>query len=584
MATQTVYFNNPQQFEQVNTNVTGILSSYYNPSFKYGVASGDPLQDRVILWTHCKVDSNDETLIVRYEVSTGSNFATIVSSGETTTDIDKDYTVKVDATGLQPNQTYYYRFSVTGSNVLGTSYSITSPIGQTKTLPTGSISEVKMAVASCTNYSAGYFHAYREIANSDCDVVLHLGDYIYEYGSTGYATADSKTLKRFNNPPHEITTLSDYRKRHAQYKSDANSKLMHSLKPVIAIWDDHEITNDAYMTGAQNHTEGTEGIWSDRVNYALQAYHEWMPIRTGSDRRKIYRTFNWGNLVNLHMLDTRLIGREKQISLVDYAGYAGAGAQIAAATAYATPTRQLLGEEQKTWLFNEMTSNTGTWTVLGQQVIMARVEFPLTVLASAAPILAGIATSPAAIAAAGAAIATGANDYLTAKYLVSIGAGATLTPAQSGAYYAPKLGYNLDSWDGYIYARENVLAKAKELNKNLITLSGDVHNAFYNDLTMKGLAGVTGSTGGTLVGYEFVTTSVSSPGFEEYLPIGDASVNTLFTQVPDDVNWIDPSKRGYLKLTFTPTQVVANWDLLNTVKSTSYTVTAAPTRTVAKTY
>jgi alkaline phosphatase D len=356
---------------------------------------------------------------------------------------------------------------------------------------------------------------------------------------------------------------------------------MHSLKPVIAIWDDHEFSDNSYMSGAANHTEGTEGVWSDRVNYALQAYHEWMPIRTGGNRRKIYRTFNWGNLVNLHMLDTRLIGRDQQINLLAYLGVLGGGAQASAVAAYISSTREMLGQEQNTWLFNEMTANTGTWTVLGQQVAMGRIEFPSTVLAAAAPALTPGATVTNTDLIN---LNNAATTYLTAKAKVDAGLGSTLTVSESGAYYSPKVPYNLDSWDGYIYAREKLLTKTVELNKNLITLSGDVHNAFYNDLTLKGLAGVTGSTGGFLVGREFITTSISAPGFESYIPIGDTGVSTLFGQIPDDVNWLDPSKRGYLKVTFTPTQVVADWPLLNTVRSTSYTVSAAPTRTVAKTY
>jgi len=575
--TQTVYFYNPSDIVDLQTKSNLILTSYYRPTFNYGVASGDPLQDRVILWTHAKVDSEDKTLVLKYEVSTSSTFSTIVSQGETTTDSSKDYTVKVDATGLQPNTSYYYRFTTTGTDSFG-NYSITSPIGLTKTLPTGSVSEVKMAVASCTSYPSGFFHVYNEIANSDVDVVLHLGDYIYEYGpgSFGAETSNLNLMRRYPEPPYEITSLNDYRRRHAQYKSDSNSKLMHSLKPMIAIWDDHEITNDAYMSGAQNHTEGTEGVWSDRVNYALQAYHEWMPIRTGSSRSKIYRTFNFGNLVNLHMIDTRLIGREKQISLADFFGLAGPGAQAAAAAKYTSPTFKILGEEQTTWLQGQLTSNTGTWCVLGNQVMMGRTEFPTTVLTAAAPLLAAAGTpvSGATIAAIGSAVST----YLTAKAKVNAGLGATLTVSESGAYYAPKYGYNFDSWDGYIYARENILSDVNALRKNFIVLTGDIHNGFQNDLTFKGLPGVTGATGSFLVGKEFVTTSITSPGLEQFLaPLDNATITTFFTQIPEDVNWMDPSRRGYLKMTFTPTTATGQWYLLDTVKANTYTSTLANT-------
>jgi len=277
-------------------------------NFDYGVASGDPLSDRVILWTHAKFQDLSDAVNLTWQVAADLEFSKILVSGEVQANSDTGYTCKVDATGLLPNQTYYYRFKA-GLH--------TSPIGKTKTLPIGAVSDVKLAVMSCSNYPSGFFNVYSEIARSDADVAIHLGDYIYEYAATGYASEKAASLGRTSVPANEILTLSDYRLRHAQYKSDADSKQFHASKPLIAVWDDHEFANDAYKDGAENHTPATEGPFAARKAAALQAYHEWMPIRTGADKSKIYRSFNFGNLLSLHMLDTRSIGRDQQVEITD---------------------------------------------------------------------------------------------------------------------------------------------------------------------------------------------------------------------------------------------------------------------------
>ena len=518
------------------------------PAFQYGVASGDPLSDRVILWTHARYPDRSEAVPLVWEVSTDNAFQQIVSQGQTQASADHDFTVKVDATGLVANREYFYRFRQ-GRHV--------SPVGRTRTLPSGSVSEVKLAVFSCANYPAGFFNVYAEAARSDAQFAVHLGDYIYEYGaanadgSPAYASANAAALGRVSQPAQELTLLSHYRLRHAQYKSDPDSKALHARMPMIAVWDDHEIANDAYKDGADNHDPQTEGSFADRKQAALQAYHEWMPIRTGSDPAVIYRSFDFGQLLSLHMLDTRLIGRDQQVGFGDLLN--PATASTAQAT-LASPTRQLLGSTQLGWLQGQMAQSGATWQVLGQQVLMGNMAFPISVLST----LEGGDVTAAAQA---------VTDYLTAKATPE----GARTETQQALMSQPKLGYNLDAWDGYPAARETVLMTAYQLQKPIITLAGDTHNAWHSDLKLAGY--VNSALAGTQVGAEFATASVSSPGLEEYLSaIPSVQVKAIFENVVDDLKWMDPSRRGFLKMTFTPTSVIGDWVFVNTISARQYTV------------
>jgi alkaline phosphatase D len=531
------------------------------PEFLYGVASGDPLATQVILWTHAKYPGYDSPVALQYQVALDAAFTQIVSQGTVEAKSDTGFTAKVDATGLLAGTSYFYRF------VSGTA---TSPVGRTRTLPTTATS-LKLAVMSCSNYPAGFFNVYSEVANSDAEYALHLGDYIYEYAATGYASTTAATLGRVSAPANEILTLSDYRLRHAQYKSDPDSKNLHALKPMIAVWDDHETANDAYKDGAENHTPATEGSWAARRAAGLQAYHEWMPIRTGSDRAKIYRSFDFGKLVSLHMLDTRLIGRDQQVAITDLLGLKGAAAQDAAFNAITSDTRQLLGKDQMDWLTTQMANSTATWQVLGQQVLMARMEFPASTLAA----LNSTDTSAAAQAAGNKAV----TDYIVAKNTPA----SLRTPAQTDLMDTtknPKVGYNLDAWDGYPVTREILLSTALQLKKNLVVLAGDTHNAWHSHLTLKG--GIPGGLpAGTKAGEEFATGSVSSPGLEEYLvTLKPAEIKGIFEGVIDDLKWMDASQRGYLKMTFTANEAKGEWFFVNTITNRTFTSTLGKTVTM----
>lgn len=274
-----------------------------------------------MLWTRVRsTDDKDlRDIPLRWEVASDANFATLVASGETVASAASDFCAKVDAAGLKPGQRYWYRFAAYGQ---------TSPVGRTRTLPTGAVSQVKLAVFSCSNYPTGYFNVYADLARraeaESIDAALHLGDYIYEYGPDGYASANAKALGRVVDPAKEIVALDDYRRRYALYRGDPDLQALHAALPMIAVWDDHEIANDTWKNGAENHQSATEGEFAARKAAAMQAFHEWLPIRSGANREQIYRSFAFGNLLALHMLDTRVVGRDQQLDYKDYLAPAAA--------------------------------------------------------------------------------------------------------------------------------------------------------------------------------------------------------------------------------------------------------------------
>ncbi len=521
------------------------------PQFLYGVASGDPLADRVILWTHARYPDSEAAVELGWEVASDNRFANIVQSGTVTATAATGFTAKIDATGLAADTEYFYRFRQ-GQHA--------SAVGRARTLPTGPVSEVRLAVLSCANYPAGFFNVYAEVAKSDAQFALHLGDYIYEYAAGGYASANADKLGRVVQPATELLSVSDYRLRHAQYRSDPDAKDLHARLPMIAVWDDHEVANDAYKDGAENHDPATEGSFAARRAAALQAWHEWMPVRSGADQGKIYRSFDFGNLLSLHMLDTRLVGRDQQVTteqLFNPATQAGAMATLA------SPTRQLLGQDQLQWLQGQMAASTASWQVLGQQVLMARMTVPVSILNALNPANA----SPTAVADGAKAV----QDYLTAKATpVALRTQAQkdlLDPAKN-----PELGYNLDAWDGYPAAREYVLGTAAQLGKQLVVLAGDTHNAWHSSLTLMD---------GRKVGEEFATSSVSSPGLESYLAaLPPEQVKSIFEHVIDDLDWMDPKRRGFLKMTFSASAAKGEWVFVDRIDSRSYAVDAAAGKTL----
>jgi alkaline phosphatase D len=510
-----------------------VLAMCETVSFEHGVASGDPLSDRVVLWTRVTPGSRD-FVAVHWEVAEDARFRRVVKHGRTLTDESVDFTVKIDVDHLRPSTTYYYRFQVGRAR---------SPVGRTKTLPKGHAERVKMVIFSCSNYPAGYFNVYREAALSvpDADVALHLGDYIYEYDADGYASEQAEAMGRVVDPQHEIFVLADYRRRYAQYRSDADLQLVHQKLPFIAVWDDHEVANDTWMGGAENHSPD-EGDFFARKADAIQAYYEWMPVRETEpgNQERIYRSFDFGDLVSLHMLDTRVIGREEQLDYLNYVTNSGFdGATFA--EDLGDPERTLLGIPQEQWLTAALAGSKSTWQVLGQQVLMGSLALPAPLVFQQVSL----------------------EDYQL-LVLKSQTNPALLTPQEIAILTAPSVPLNLDSWDGYPAAREKVLRTAQALDKNLISLAGDTHNAWASDLS---------PLSGGAAGVEFAASSVSSPGFEEYLAtIPPSTLAAGLMAFVSSLKYAETAHRGFLTLTLTHQQAVAEWTFVSTVKSKEYAI------------
>lgn len=535
-------------------------------NFEHGVASGDPLQDRVILWTRLTPSDSSVRLQVTWEIALDQQFKQIIKTDKVTTAAVQDFTVKVDAIGLKPNQSYFYRFSF-GDKI--------SPIGQTKTLPT-STSKVSFAVCSCSNYPAGYFYVYREMAKQDVDVVIHLGDYIYEYGADGYAAEDAaklgRTLAADNNK--EIIKLDDYRKRYALYRKDKDLQSLHHRHPFIVIWDDHELANDAWREGAENHTEETanaknEGKFSERKLAALQAYFEWMPIRPVDNQHiKIYRQFNFGGLVNLMMLDTRIIARDEQLEYGKFINpMTGKLDSVAFQAALFNSTRTIMGETQREWLLGNkeknivgvIQSSNATWDVLGQQILMTKMFVPAELLQALAEITAGNPSLDTL---------NKMNVQITelVKLKLRLIQGDPTLTAQDKARVLTVAPYNLDAWDGYFAEREIVYGTLAQLKKKVVVLAGDTHNAWSSHLYSKD---------GVFVGVELATSSVSSPGLEKYLNIPLDQLQQFefaFTTLIDELNYCNLNQRGYLIVQFDETQVQSQWIYVDSIKKPEYVI------------
>jgi len=509
--------------------------------FNHGVASGDPLSDAVILWTRATPE-RDGNVVVQWEVATDEGFTDIVASGSGTTTAAVDYTVKVDAGGLDPDSAYYYRF-ITGETV--------SPVGRTRTAPSGALSAATFAVVSCSNYPAGYFYVYREVANQQVEAVLHLGDYIYEYDKDGFASEKAEELGRVVDPENELLSLTDYRTRYAQYHTDPDLQACHGAHPFIIVWDDHEVADDAWRDGAGNHDPETEGEYSERRAAAIQAWYEWLPVRPPSSEQEIiYRRFQYGDLVDLLMLDTRHVGRDKQIDYADYTN----GDLIdvdGVRAAIADGNRSLLGADQRAWLKSRLTDSTARWQVLGQQVLMARIALPEPVTRLLNAAAEGDASLEEGIAAIFAAL-TAKNKPPEER-----------TPEEQ-ALLDSAIPYNLDSWDGYGFEREEILSHAAQVQSRLVALAGDTHNGWASQLT---------TADGSVAGVEFAAASVSSPGIEYYLGLEPAELlGPISVTLVDDLKYVNLVNRGYLSVTFTPDEVQADWRYISGVDTPEYSL------------
>lgn len=564
--------------------------------FTHGIASGDPLQDRVILWTRVVPPSASQRLTVNWEVATDESFNDIVSSGITYSSVITDFTVKVDATGLKAGQQYFYRFSTEG---------VTSTTGRTRTLPEGATNTYDMAVVSCSNYPQGYFHVYREVAKADIDVVLHLGDYIYEYPEGTYSNEyATKTLGRNVAPKGEVIALEDYRMRYGLYRTDPDLQAVHAAHPFICVWDDHEIANDSWQAGAENHNDG-EGPYATRKAAALRAYHEWLPIRENSegDQERIYRSFEIGDLASLIMLDTRIVGRSeplsysKDIPLQSFTFNMSPGQEPTAITdpdqlrtlrddpSAAKHLREIQvpfrmgGKKPEPILgWDEIQSLDPKALPAGVSYLPNMKKFKKEVLGDKTRSLLGgeqtefLEKKLAASKANGKPWQIIGQQVLTGKVGVPMiedkdidkNSKSFVTPEQIAQFRmlaAYGLPLNLDAWDGYPAAREAFLDLVKSHANNVITLAGDTHNAWAFEMA---------DSNGDPVAVEFATAGVSSPGMETYLPVEPNVVSDALRTSSPELKFIDSEHRGWLKLSLTPSETTASWHFIDSVLNENY--------------
>lgn len=460
--------------------------------FDHGVASGDPLADRVILWTRVSSDAT-APINVLFEISLTPDFAVLVGSGTRVTDSSRDYTVKLDATGLASYTTYYYRFAVT----LADGSVARSPIGRTKTAPkAGETGRLRIVSASCQNYTFGYFnaHAAAVAKAADLDLMLFLGDYIYETGG------NSRIPGRNPLPAKEITTLADYRQRHAQYKTDPDLQALHRQIPFICVWDDHETTNNSFRASADNHTEGAEGCWEERMGWAIRAYFEWMPIRDNASTAfdaptsaacpgvplsgylpegngAIYRQYAYGDLLDIIMLDTRLAARTIQNG-----------------TEIVSEQHTLLGDAQRQFLLQGLSQSKARWKFVAQQMTFAPIKV------------------------------------------------APLPESMGGTFL------NEDAWDGYRFDRNAVMKHIKDnAIENVVVLSGDTHvvTAFDLPIEPSDPTQYNPATGAGSLAVEFSNNGVANAGI-----LGEF----LMANNPH-LKYADIANQGYLLLDVTAARV-----------------------------
>jgi len=503
--------------------------------FTHGVASGEPSKSSVLLWTRY-VGNGDVKLTA--EISSNADFSGAKIAGEVEALVDRDHIAKITAQGLDPNAWYFYRFiGPDGSK---------SQVGRTRTLPEGPTAQFNIGVVGCSNLPFGYFNAYAHAAqNASLDLIVHTGDYIYEYPAGTYPSKHQAVSGRMVNPLSEIVQLADYRLRYAAYRKDPDLQRIHKVLPMIAMWDDHEFANDAYKDGAENH-DASEGDWEVRKRVAERVYREWMPVSDKDYGSPRWSEYQIGDLATLFLTESRISARSKQLDLgAALNGQEDVQAVIEAFrdNVWQDPAREMIGGVQEAWLGSAMRKSkaSGTkWQVWSQQCVMGELKLPQEAINWVAP------DAPA-----------------FAKQRLKVGA------------LAAKMGLpiNFDSWDGYPQARERALKEAQAADADLIVLSGDSHNGWaFNLETADGKAGV-----------EFGGHSVTSPGLESYLSGArpDVAAKAL-RETNSQLQWTDTSNRGYMTVSLTPEKATSTWHFLDTIRAKSTALRSSASQTVLR--
>jgi alkaline phosphatase D len=491
--------------------------------FTHGVASGEPSKSSVLLWT--RFVGRGETKLAA-EISETESFDRPISGGEAVASPQSDHTAKVSVGGLTPNRWYFYRFRAPDGS--------TSPVGRTRTLPDGPVGRFALGLFSCSNIGFGWFNAYgHAAARQDLDLIVHVGDFYYEYQRGDYPTVAQAVAGRLIDSSHDAVHLADYRLRHAAYRTDPDLRRLMQNLPWVAMWDDHESANDSWMGGAENHNPKTEGPWNVRKAAAVRAYREWMPVSAAT-----YEEYRIGDLATIFRPETRLTGRTHQLWLEgEVKGKADLETRIEAFRdgPWSDPSRTLMGAEQERLLYDGLRRSTAAgvrWQVLAQEVVMGPTLLPKTATDWLGP-----------------------NPSQDARASTQIG----LIASSLG------LPFYFDNWDGYPAARSRLLKAAQEANANLVVLSGDSHNAWGFDL----------DEGGKPAGVEFAGQSVTSPGYEGDLPnVSPRILERAFMERNPLLKWANLDRRGYVSVELTPDRATGEWLMLDTVRSRSTTLAA----------
>ena len=507
------------------------VSSTASAAFAHGVASGDPDATSVVIWT--RVSGAGNATEVSWQVAADEGFQSIIADGKAITGAHRDGTVKVVADGLSAGGRYFFRFNALGEN---------SPVGRTRTLPTGAVDQARFAVVSCSNYPFGYFNVYDQIARrDDLNAVIHLGDYLYEYSPRGYGGEVGEKIGRRHNPDREIVTLEDYRLRHAQYKADPSARAMHGNHPMIAIWDDHETANNSWKDGAQNHSPEREGDWSDRRAAALQAYYEWMPVRDpapGRPREALFKDYAFGDLMTLSALETRLMARARQFEYSDIVPTLKSPQDIAnfRDNILWDGSRDMLGTEQLDYIANSFQRAkvaNQPWRLIANQIIMADVVSP------------------------------DLTPHVSEEDIVEL----EKQWDQARAFVEfSKLGLpqNLDAWDGYPAARERFYETAASNGaEGMIVITGDTHTWWANDLTRRN---------GDAMGVELGVNSVTSPSpyRREFLGGKGAEYALLTNRENKSIRYLSGEGHGYIDLLINHKEAEARFMAVDTVETPQY--------------
>ncbi|HVR90174.1 MAG TPA: alkaline phosphatase D family protein [Novosphingobium sp.] len=493
------------------------LSAAEGPKgFTHGVASGEPGDRQVLLWTRY-VGGVDTRL--GFEVAETLDFARIVASGEALASPQRDWCAKAKATALEPGKWYYYRFIAPSGE--------RSVIGRTRTMPVGKLASFKLAVFSCSNLGFGWFNAYAHAAEAgEFDLAVHLGDYYYEYKRGTYPSAQQALAGRLLWPEHEAVLLADYRERHANYRADPDLQRLHQLLPWVVMWDDHEVANDSWKDGAENHQPATEGDYAARKAASERAFREWLPVSDDD-----WASYEIGDLATLFRLESRHVARTQPLDLLKAGDVPPDQAEAALIAfrdgSWRDPTHTLLGQTQESWLAAGLKRSVRArkpWQVLGQQIVMGSLAMPDAVAE----------TMRATTA-----------DWLKRRIHNTVAAAHVGLP------------FNMDAWDGYPAARDRLLQSALAADANLLVLSGDSHNAWAFDLDRKGAR----------VGVEMASQSVTSPGAEgtlNWMKPEDLAA-ALYTRNPQ-LKWADTARRGYLAVELTPASATGEWRFMSSVR------------------